>query len=173
MHGVLVLVEVGDEVLDAAVVLERRGVASGALVDDRDLQATGQKSGLAQALFERAEVELERLEHVGVGQERHGRASGRAGLELLPLVQLALRGPARVLLRPHVAVAADLDFERCQRLGHQLRRNGSALRAATMKTIPASISGSDSSMPMVSRPHKKPSCASGSRNNSQNERAMP
>ena len=45
--------------------------------------------------------------------------------------------------------------------------------ATAMRTMPASISGSDSSIPMVSPPQRKPSCGSGSRNSSQNERAMP
>ena len=84
VHGVLVLVQVDDEVLDAAVVLEGGGVAVGALVDDRDLQPAGQEGGLAQALFERREVEVERLEDVGVGEEGDGRAGalvlGRAWL---------------------------------------------------------------------------------------------
>ena len=37
--------------------------------------------------------------------------------------------------------------------------------------MPASIIGSDSSMPMVSPPQRKPSCGSGSRKNSQTKRA--
>ena len=69
VDGVLVLVEVGDEVLDAALVLELGGVALAALVDDRDLQPAREERGLAQALLERVEVEVERLEDVRVGQE--------------------------------------------------------------------------------------------------------
>ena len=84
------------------------GVALAALVDDRDAQAARQEGGLAQALLERVEVEVERLEDVGVGQERHGRAGGRALGEHLALHQLGLRGAARVLLGEDVAVAADL-----------------------------------------------------------------
>ena len=76
VDGVLVLVQVGDEVLDAALVLELGGVALAALVDDRDLQAAREERGLAQALLERVEVEVERLEDVGVGQERDGGAGG-------------------------------------------------------------------------------------------------
>ena len=70
----LVLVEVGDEVGDAALVVEVGAVALAALVDDRDAQVPGQEGGLAQALLERLEVELERLEDVGVGQEGDRRA---------------------------------------------------------------------------------------------------
>jgi hypothetical protein len=73
-------------------------MALSALVDDRDLQAACEESGLAQALFEREEVEVERLEDVGVGQERDGRAGGRARGQLLALAQLALRRSAGVVL---------------------------------------------------------------------------
>ena len=80
----------------------------GALVDDRDLQAAREEGGLAQTLLERVEVEVERLEDVGVGQEGDGRARGRAGGQLLAALELLLRGAARILLREDVAVAADL-----------------------------------------------------------------
>jgi hypothetical protein len=111
VDGFLVLVEVGDEVLDAALVAEGRGVALSALVDDRDLQAAGEEGGLAQALLQCQEVEVQRLEDVGVGQERDGRAGRRARGQLLTLGQLALRRPACVILRVHVAVAADLHVQ--------------------------------------------------------------
>src|ERR1700719_3705379 len=111
MDGFLVLVEVGDEVLDTALVAERRRVAVGALVDDRDLQAAREEGGLAQALLERVEVEVERLEDLRVGKERDGVASGRSWRELLALDELALRCPARILLGEDVAVAADLDLQ--------------------------------------------------------------
>ena len=62
-----------------------------ALVDDRDLQAAREEGGLAQALLERVEVEVERLEDVGVGQERDGRAGALAAVELRALLEL---GPA-------------------------------------------------------------------------------
>src|SRR5690242_338459 len=61
MNRVLVLVQVRDEVLDPALVAERRRVALPALVHDRYLKASRQERGLAQALLERQEVELERL----------------------------------------------------------------------------------------------------------------
>ena len=53
-------------------------VALAALVDDRDLQPAREEGRLAQALLERVEVEVERLEDVGVGQEGDGGARGRA-----------------------------------------------------------------------------------------------
>ena len=86
-------------------------VALAALVDDRDLQAAGQEGRLAQALFERAEVEVERLEDVGVGQERDGRSRRVALGECRALRERGERSPARVLLREDVPVAADLDVE--------------------------------------------------------------
>ena len=42
-----------------------------------------------------------------------------------------------------------------------------------MNAIPARISGTFSSIPMVRPPHRKPSCASGCRNSSQIVRAIP
>ena len=103
-------------------------MALAALVDDRDLQAAREEGGLAQALLERVEVEVERLEDVGVGQERDGRAGGRAGGQLLALDQLALRRAARVVLREDVAVAADLDV---QLLGQRVDdRHADAVQAA-------------------------------------------
>src|SRR3712207_6658552 len=105
LDRVLVLVEVGDEVLDAALVVELGGVAVGALVRDADVEAAGEEGGLAQALLERRELEGERLEDLGVREERHGRAGLLRGLAAL---QRALRDATRVLLEPDVAVAADL-----------------------------------------------------------------
>ena len=103
-------------------------MALAALVDDRDLQAARQEGRLAQALLEREEVEVERLEDVGVGQERDGRAGRRAGGQLLALGQLALRRAARVVLRVDVAVAADLDV---QLLGQRVDdRHADAVQAA-------------------------------------------
>ncbi len=90
MDGVLVLVEVGDEVLDPTLVLERRRVAFAALIDYRDLKAARQEGGLAQALLQRQEVEVERLEDVGVGVERDGGAGGRTRQDRLPLDKLGL-----------------------------------------------------------------------------------
>ena len=52
--------------------------------------------------------------------------------------------------------------------GRQAGLSGGRLSANQINTRPASISGTDSSMPMVRPPHRKPSCASGSRNSSQN-----
>ena len=52
-----------------------------------------------------------------------------------------------------------------------VRRAVSFRMAAAMSAMPASINGSDSSVPIVSPPHKKPSCGSGSRKCSPIERA--
>ena len=91
-----------------------RAVALAALVLDRDPQAARQERRLAQALLERGELEVERLEDLGVGREGDrgaGLVRGRA------LLELALRRAALVVLAPHVAVAADLDV---QRLGQRV-----------------------------------------------------
>ena len=78
----LVGVEVAHEVLDAAVVLELAERLLAALVVDRDPQAAGQEGGLAQALLEHGEVQVGRLEDLGVGPERDRRAGlvGRLAL---------------------------------------------------------------------------------------------
>ena len=85
LDRVLVLVQERDEVLDAALVVEARlAVALAALVLDADPQPAGQERGLAQALLERREVEVQRLEDLGVRQERDRRARVLGRLALLP-----------------------------------------------------------------------------------------
>ena len=92
MQRVLVLVEVADEVVDAALVLERDLVGRAALVDQLDPQAAGQEGGLAQALGERGEVELDLVEDLEVGQE----GDRRPGLlRLRALLQLGRCGLPR------------------------------------------------------------------------------
>ena len=110
LDRVLVLVEVDDEVLDAALVVELGlAAALAALVGDRDPQPAGQERRLAQALLERRELEVQGLEDLRVGQE----GDRRAGLLASPrrCSSVALRGAAHVALAPHVAVAHDLDVE--------------------------------------------------------------
>ena len=99
---------------------------SSALVGDRDLQAAGEERRLAQALLERGELQARgALEDVGVGQERDDRPRLRRRLAAL---ELALRRAADVVLRPDVAVAADLDVELLrQRVDH---RHADAVQAA-------------------------------------------
>ena len=75
---------------------------------DADAQAAREERRLAQALLERRELEVERLEDLGVRQERDRRAGL---LRRLALLQRPLRRAADVLLRPREAVAADLDVE--------------------------------------------------------------
>ena len=108
LDRVLVLVQVGDEVLDPALVVELGPGALAALVLDRDPQAAGEERRLAQALLERREVEVERLEDLGVGQEGD---RGAGVLRRLALRELALRHAAGVVLRPGEAVAPDLDVQ--------------------------------------------------------------
>src|SRR3954466_12856559 len=122
---VLALVEVADEVLDAALVPELDAVAAAALVRQRDPQAARQERRLAQALLEDREVERERLEDVVVRQEGDRRAGLVGGLALL---QVVARDPAVVLLDPDVAVAADLGAHRlAQRVDD---RHADAVQAA-------------------------------------------
>src|SRR4051794_17479892 len=122
---VLVLVEVVDEVADAALVVELDLAALATLVGERDLQALREVRGLTQALLQGGPVEVEGLEDLGVGREGDRRAGG---LGLFALLQLAGRRPARVLLRPEMAVAADLDAEvLAERVDH---RDADAVQAA-------------------------------------------
>ena len=82
-----------------------------ALIGQRDVQAASQEGRFAQALLERVEVEVQDLEDLAVGPEGDRGAGGVALLERLALHQRPLRGAARVLLRPAMPVAADLDRE--------------------------------------------------------------
>jgi hypothetical protein len=78
MDRVLVGVQEADEVLDAALVVELpRLLLVAAQVDDRDAQAAGEECGLPQALLERRVIEVQRLEDLGIRQER--RAGPRRG----------------------------------------------------------------------------------------------
>ena len=108
MKRVLVLVEVGDEVDQPALVMERVPLTGATLVDELDLQALGEERGLAQPLGEGRIVELELVEDLAVGLEGDRRA-GR--LRRLALLQRALRAAALVVLGPDMAVAADLEVE--------------------------------------------------------------
>ena len=78
VQRVLVLVEVGDEVDDPALVVEGVALAGAALVDQLDLQAAGEEGGLAQPLGQGRVVELELVEDLVVGQEGD-RGAGRLG----------------------------------------------------------------------------------------------
>ncbi len=70
VDGVLGVVDVRDEVLDAAVVVELDALAADALVDDRDPEPPRQERGLAEPLDEGLRRELELLEDLRVRQER-------------------------------------------------------------------------------------------------------
>src|SRR3954471_4690488 len=109
LDRVLALVEVADEVLDAALVLELDAVAAAALVNERDLEPARQERRLAQALLEDREVEVERLEDVGVRREAD---RGAGLLRRLAPDEVVAWLPAVELLCPEVPVAADLDLER-------------------------------------------------------------
>ena len=105
LDRVLVLVDVADEILDPALVVELLGLrALAALVGDRDPQAARQERRLAQALLERGVLEGQRLEDVGVRAE----VDRRAGLgRRVALLHRPLRHAAHVGLLPLEAVALD------------------------------------------------------------------
>ncbi len=109
VDGVLRLVHVGDEVLDAALVVELdRLAAFGALVGERDAQPLRQERRLAEAREQRRGVVHGLVEDLRVCEER----DGRAGLaRLADDLHRPLRHAARELLAIDLAVAADLGDE--------------------------------------------------------------
>jgi len=138
VQGVLVAVDVGDEVLDAAGVLERDRLAVGALVIEHDTQVFGEEGRLAQALGEDTVVELDLFEDVGVGHERHRRAGGGALRELLALLELGHRRAALVALVPVVTVDIDVELKPLgERIDH---RDADAVQPARdLVTRPAEL----------------------------------
>ena len=61
----------------------------------------------------------------------------------------------------------------CLEIGFCICSGALRRHAITIRMAPAMIIGTDSSIPMVSPPHKNPSCGSGSRKNSPVMRARP
>src|SRR5262249_44902232 len=109
VERLLVPVDVTDERLDAT--LEVEGALSiDSLVDERDPDALRQVRGLPEALADRLERVLDRLEHRRVGHEVRGRATPRALRPDLAHGRLGLA--ALVLLHPDVALAGRLDAHR-------------------------------------------------------------
>src|SRR6185295_1464651 len=103
----LVLVEVLDELDDAALV--EKGVAAAVpLVLDDDLEPLVEEGELAEPVRERVEGEGGLLEDLRVGLEPDDRAvlGGLVGRG-----QLALRNAVLVALRPHLVLPADLELE--------------------------------------------------------------
>src|SRR5437763_1061145 len=111
-----------------------------ALVDQVDAQAGGEERGVAHALLERGEAEVERLEDVGVGQE----GDRRAGLvaRLAPL-ESAQRHAALVGLGPDVPVAPYFDVEplreRVDDRDADAVQAARDLVAATLAELPAGV----------------------------------
>ena len=106
VRGRAVLVDVPHVVGQAVLGVELDDAVLGALIDQRQPQAARQERHLALARLDHLEVDLGRLEDVGVGLERDGRAVlGRR----LALDELRGRLAAREALRPDEAVAAHLD----------------------------------------------------------------
>ena len=125
MQRLLVLVQVRDEVLDSAAVLELHFLSGAALVDQLDAQPRGQERRLAHTLGERVEVEQNLVEDLQVGEKRDRRAGV---LGRLALRQLARRRTSLVALRPDVPVAVYLEVEPLrERVDH---RHAHAVQAA-------------------------------------------
>src|SRR5439155_7833495 len=103
----LVLVQVLDELDDAALVQESVAPPVALVLDD-DLQAPVQERQLAQPVAERVEREDRLLEDLGVRLEPDDRAGLLAGARR---GQGAGGDPVLVALRPLLAVPADLDLE--------------------------------------------------------------
>ena len=108
---VLRLVDVRDEVADAALVVELDGLAVRALVDELDVEALGEERGLAQALGDRRRVDVELLEDLGVGQEGDRRPDGVVLGHLPDDLHVAGGLAALELLPVDLAVAAHLGHE--------------------------------------------------------------
>jgi hypothetical protein len=105
---VLVLIEIGNEIANAALVAELDLVAGAALVYELDPQALRQEGGLAHPLSERLEVVVELVEDLEVGEE----GDRRPGLlRRLAFRELAFGNAALVALAPDVPVAANLEVE--------------------------------------------------------------
>ena len=107
----LVLVQVRDEVPDAALVAELDALAGAALVDQLDPQALGEESRLPHALGEGLEVEVGRVHDLEVGKKRDRRPGRGVLRKRRPLLELADRHAPLVGLRPHVPVPAHLEVE--------------------------------------------------------------
>ena len=103
----LVLVEVLDELDDAALVLELVGFVD-PLVGDRDPDAAVEEGQLPHPLGQDLEIELGRLEDLVVGPERD---LGPGLLGLADLLELGQRDAALVALGVDPAVALDLEVE--------------------------------------------------------------
>ncbi len=128
MDRVLRVVDVRDEVTDAALVMELDRLAVGALVDELDVEPLREEGGLAEALRNRAGLDVELLEDLGVGEEPDRRAGRLVGLHLPDGLHVARRLAALELLAVDVAVAAHLGDETLGERVHD--RDADAVEAA-------------------------------------------
>ena len=108
VHRLFVLVEVADEVLDAAVVLEGDALAIGAFVVQVDLETTRQERCFPQPVDQRREVVVDLLEDLAVGEERN---LGAVVLGRLTPGEVSLGAAPHVILIPEVSVGPDLQVE--------------------------------------------------------------
>jgi hypothetical protein len=124
VDGRLVLVEVLDELDDAALVEERVAPAVALVLDD-DLEAAVQEGQLAEPVRERVERELRHLEDRRIRLEAD---DGAVLLRLLARRQRTRRPPALlVALRPDPSAAADLELEPLRQRVHH--RHADAVQA--------------------------------------------
>jgi hypothetical protein len=127
VDGVLRVVDVGDEVADPALGVELVALLALALVEEDDPKAAREERGLAQALHERLQREVDLLEDLGVGQERDRRA-GVALVGLAGDLDVGQRDAALELLAVDVAVALHLRDEPLRQRVHD--RDADPVQAA-------------------------------------------
>src|SRR6266545_1049872 len=124
MDGRLVLVQVLDELDDAALVEERVGALVTLVLDD-DLETLVEEGHLAEAVRQRVEGERGLLEDLRVGLEANDRAVLRG---LLSRREVALGRAILIPLRPDLAAPPDLEL---QPLGERVdHRDPDAVQAA-------------------------------------------
>ena len=150
--------------------IEHHGAAAGAELDQPHVLRLshlmpGRRRPQTEQLAEHL-ADLRRGDEIAVAAERIARR----------VVAVHRMAEAQLHVLPHRHrpgqrdAPADFGFERRGR--HVQARSGGRFSAAAMKAKPVSISGTDSSMPMVNPPQRNPSCGSGSRKNSQTIRAI-
>ena len=108
VDGILLVVDVGDEVPDPTFGVELVPILTLAFVDQDDPQTLRQEGGLAQALDEDLGRPLELVEDLEVGEE----GDRRPGLRCRPgLLEVGRRFASGELLVEDLAVTVDVDLQ--------------------------------------------------------------